>query len=269
MESLQYLVPVLRTSLQMPFCIVCGVQVFGQDSKILLTLPGSCELHLYCRKLNKLGAFSFMLTKSWSTRWRFPAPLSNLRQKIFLGAYSLVMLLQKRMNGTPPTVLHPPGATHFPARKRGLFPCVESVPTPESQEMRLPCLTPSTDLDPKVLGTAGPQHPLSTMAHVHGGHAWQGPICWGDNSLSSTGQHTACPNSAVTNSWEKGGCRWENNSPPGERWSACRHLKALPDCPALGTQGHLLTLGLASKLLRLKSQKFGKNACSQMFWKDS
>lgn len=44
-------------------------------------------------------------------------------------------------NGTPPTVQHPPGATQLPERRTGLSPCVECVPTPGCQEMRLPCVT--------------------------------------------------------------------------------------------------------------------------------
>lgn len=89
----------------MPFCIACGVQLSWQDSEIWLTLPGSSEWHLYCRKMNKLGAFSLMLIKLWSTEWRFPASLGNLREKILLGAYSLVLLLQKRMAQHAPILL--------------------------------------------------------------------------------------------------------------------------------------------------------------------
>lgn len=53
-------------------------------------------------------------------------------------------------------------------------------------------------------GTPKPQHPVSAHTRVHGGHAWQGHLCSADNPPSSTGLHTACPNSAGTNFWVKG-----------------------------------------------------------------
>lgn len=174
-----------------------------------------------------------------------------------LGAYSSVLLLQKRMAHTSHCAALSWGYS-APSREKGLVPCAESVPTPACQGTRLPWVTLSWTAGTPSAGHCWPQHPLSAEAHVHGGHAWQGPLCSGDNAPSSTGQHSKCPNSAGTNSWGKEGRRWENNSPPGERSSACRHLKALPDYPALCTQGLLLTLPMATKLLRLKPQKFWK-----------
>lgn len=61
-----------------------------------------------------------------------------------LGAYSSVLLLQKRMAHTSHCAALSWGYS-APSREKGLVPCAESVPTPACQGMRLPwvTLTPS------------------------------------------------------------------------------------------------------------------------------
>lgn len=152
------------------------------------------------QKAEQTRGILFHVNKILKYKLEIPSIAGQSEGKILLGAYSLVLLLQKRMAPSPLcSILLGQLRSH---KGKGACPLMLSLSLLLEvkkwdchawQWLELECW------DPKVLGRAGPQQLVSTKVHVHGGHAWQGPLCSGD-----TGQHTACPNPAGTSSWLKG-----------------------------------------------------------------